>query len=153
MTGQKRLRQYHAAVWDEPVVMEMGRPGARGQIFSTPEPEVTAAVGEPAARIPASMRRAAPPPLPEITEFEAQRHYLHLSQMTLGMMGVSLFGTCTMKYNAKVAEMMTNRPELAEVQKRLRGELYTWMNESDDFMKGAVGKVFWPARAARKLGE
>jgi len=26
-----------------------------------------------------------------------QRHYLHLSQMTLGMMGVNLFGTCTMK--------------------------------------------------------
>ena len=95
--------------------MEMGRQGARGQIFSTPEPEVVAALGEPAARIPASMRRATPPALPEITEFEAQRHYLHLSQMTLGMMGVSLFGTCTMKYNAKVAEAATNRPELAEV--------------------------------------
>jgi glycine dehydrogenase subunit 2 len=61
------------------------------------------------------MRRAAPPKLPEMTEFEAQRHYLHLSQMTLGMMGVSLFGTCTMKYNAKVSEYLTNRPELAEV--------------------------------------
>jgi glycine dehydrogenase subunit 2 len=108
MTG---LRAYHAAVWDEPVVMEMGRPGARGQVFGPPEPELGAA----AQRIPASMRRDAPPALPEITEFEAQRHYLHLSQMTLGMMGVSLFGTCTMKYNAKVSELATNRPELAEV--------------------------------------
>ena len=26
-----RLPQFHAAKWDEPVVMEMGRPGARGQ--------------------------------------------------------------------------------------------------------------------------
>ncbi len=110
-----KLRAYHAAVWDEPVVMAMGRPGARGQVFPAPEPEVAAAVGAPAGAIPAAMRREAPPALPEITEFEAQRHYLHLSQMTLGMMGVSLFGTCTMKYNAKVSELATNRPELAEV--------------------------------------
>ena len=32
------------------------------------------------------------------------RHYLRLSQQTLGMMGVSLFGTCTMKYNPAVSE-------------------------------------------------
>jgi glycine dehydrogenase subunit 2 len=35
--------------------------------------------------------------------------------MTLGMMGVSLFGTCTMKYNSKTSEFATLRPELAEV--------------------------------------
>ena len=28
-----KLRRFHAAKWDEPVVMELGRPGARGQIF------------------------------------------------------------------------------------------------------------------------
>ena len=61
------------------------------------------------------MARKDRPALPEVTEFEAQRHFLHLSQMTLGMMGVSLFGTCTMKYNAKAAEYATLRPELAEV--------------------------------------
>jgi glycine dehydrogenase subunit 2 len=61
------------------------------------------------------MARKDRPVLPEITEFEAQRHYLHLSQMTLGMMGVSLFGTCTMKYNSKTSEFATWRPHLAEV--------------------------------------
>ncbi len=65
--------------------------------------------------IPAALARKDRPVLPEITEFEAQRHYLHLSQMTLGMMGTSLFGTCTMKYNSKTAEAATLRPELAEV--------------------------------------
>ncbi len=104
-----KLPQFHAAKWDEPVVMDMGRPGARGQLFPAPEPEV----GE--AHIPAAMARKDRPVLPEITEFEAQRHYLHLSQMTLGMMGVSLFGTCTMKYNSKTAEYATLRPQLAEV--------------------------------------
>ena len=42
-----RLRDYHAAVWDEPVVMEMGVAGRRGQIFPAPEPEVTRTVGKP----------------------------------------------------------------------------------------------------------
>ena len=36
--------------------------------------------------------------------------------MTLGIMGVSLFGTCTMKYNSKTPEAATLRPELAEVE-------------------------------------
>ncbi|WP_374433469.1 aminomethyl-transferring glycine dehydrogenase subunit GcvPB [Tabrizicola sp.] len=108
-----RLPKFQAAKWDEPVVMELGRPGGRGQLFPTPEPEVTAAVGE--ALVPAAMARKDRPALPEITEFEAQRHYLHLSQMTLGMMGVSLFGTCTMKYNSKTSEFATWRPEIAEV--------------------------------------
>ena len=31
------------------------------------------------------------------------------------MMGISLFGTCTMKYNARVSEAVAQRPELAEV--------------------------------------
>ncbi len=108
-----RLPDFHAARWDEPVVMELGRPGGRGQHFPAPEDEVQAAVG--ADLIPGGMARTDRPDLPEITEFEAQRHYLHLSQMTLGMMGVSLFGTCTMKYNSKTAEFATLRPELAAV--------------------------------------
>lgn len=107
-----RLREFHAARWDEPVVMEIGRPGARGQLFPPPEPEVAKAAGP--ALVPEKMVRRDRPVLPELTEFEAQRHYLHLSQMTLGMMGVSLFGTCTMKYNSKTAEFAALRPELAE---------------------------------------
>ncbi len=106
-------REFHAARWNEPLVMQLGRPGARGQLFPAPEPEVAEAVGE--GLIPAAVARKDRPQLPEITEFEAQRHYLHLSQMTLGMMGISLFGTCTMKYNSKTAEYAAQRPELAEV--------------------------------------
>ena len=43
------------------------------------------------------------------------RHYLHLSQQTLGMMGISLFGTCTMKYNPAVSEALSRLPEVREV--------------------------------------
>ena len=102
------LRRYHAAVWDEPLVMEMGARGRRGVVFEEPGANVEQLV-------PARLRRATPPALPELSEPEVLRHYLHLSQETLGMMGVSLFGTCTMKYNPRLATELVARPEIAEV--------------------------------------
>ncbi len=109
-----RLRRYHAAVWDEPIVLEMGREGRRGMLVPEPEADVRAA-GTVDALVPANARRQQAPELPQLTEFEVQRHYLHLSQETLGMMGVSLFGTCTMKYNPRLNELLTARPWLAEL--------------------------------------
>ena len=57
------------------------------------------------------MRRTVPPDLPELSEPEVQRHYLRLSQETQGMMHISLFGTCTMKYNPRLAWELVARPE------------------------------------------
>jgi glycine dehydrogenase subunit 2 len=111
----KRLPEYHAARWDEPVVMEMGRPGRRGTLPPQVEADVAARVGSGADLVPAGVRRVDTPALPELSEFEVQRHYLHLSQMTLGMMGVNLFGTCTMKYNARLNEHITARPFVSEL--------------------------------------
>lgn len=113
--SEPRLRRYHAAVWDEPLVQELGRPGARGTEIPPLEPELLAAVGDPLALVPEAMRRRRPPGLPELSEPDVLRHYLHLSQETLGMMGISLFGTCTMKYNPRVSEALTRQPFLAEL--------------------------------------
>ncbi|WP_108660282.1 aminomethyl-transferring glycine dehydrogenase subunit GcvPB [Acuticoccus kandeliae] len=115
MTEQTHLRRYHAAVWDEPVILEMGAPGRRGILFPDVEPAITEAVGEAASLIPAAMARTDRPALPELSEPEVLRHFLHLSQETLGMVGISLFGTCTMKYNAPVSEQLAWRPEIAAV--------------------------------------
>jgi len=102
------MRRYHAAVWDEPLVMELGRPGRRGM-------RLPAAELDDAEFVPKRARREQPPRLPELSEFEVQRHYLHLAQQTLGMMGVNLFGTCTMKYNPRLNEAITARPWVAEL--------------------------------------
>ncbi|MGL4440985.1 MAG: aminomethyl-transferring glycine dehydrogenase subunit GcvPB [Bosea sp. (in: a-proteobacteria)] len=108
-------REVHQARWNEPVVMEMGVAGRRGAVFSSPEAVVEKIVGKAASLVPAAMRRKTPPALPEMTEPDVLRHYLHLSQMVHGMMGVNLFGTCTMKYNPRIATQLTLRPELASV--------------------------------------
>ncbi len=109
------LRKYHAPVWDEPIIMEMGVAGRRGCHFPLAGDAVTAAVGSAADLIPDAMRRRAPPELPEMSEPDVLRHYLHLSQETLGMMGISLFGTCTMKYNPRLTEDLVARPQVAEL--------------------------------------
>jgi glycine dehydrogenase subunit 2 len=110
-----KLRRYHAAVWDEPLVMELGRPGSRGIEPPPVESGIAEEVGDADDLVPAGMRRSAPPDLPELSEPEVLRHYLHLSQQTLGMMGISLFGTCTMKYNPRVNEALTAQPFVADV--------------------------------------
>ncbi len=109
------MRRYHAAVWDESIVMELGSPGRRGIVFDDVEPEVRELVGEHDALVPDGLRRDTPPALPELSEPDALRHYLHLSQETLGMMGISLFGTCTMKYNPRLAQDIAARAEIAEL--------------------------------------
>ncbi len=109
------VKEVRQARWNEPVVMEMGHPGRRAQVFDRPEPAVEKAVGKAADLVPAAMRRKQKPALPEMTEFEVLRHYLHLSQMVHGMMGVNLFGTCTMKYNPRLSTFLTLRPELASI--------------------------------------
>jgi len=108
------IRNYHAAVWDEPLVMELGAPGRRGFIPPATDPDIAASLGEDERLIPAGMERSRRPALPELSEFEVQRHYLHLAQETLGMLGVSLFGTCTMKYNPRVNELIAALPQIAQ---------------------------------------
>jgi glycine dehydrogenase subunit 2 len=88
------VRGYHAARWDEPLIHAMGAPGRRGQHFARAD----------GGLVPAVLARARPPALPELSEPEVLHHYLRLSQETLGMMGISLFGTCTMKYNPRAGE-------------------------------------------------
>ncbi|MFN3686543.1 aminomethyl-transferring glycine dehydrogenase subunit GcvPB [Salinarimonas sp.] len=108
-------REYRQARWNEPVVMELGVPGRRGAVFPAAEPDVAATVGAAESLIPAAMRRRTPPALPEMTEPDVLRHYLHLSQEVLGMMNISLFGTCTMKYNPRLSEQIALRPQMAEL--------------------------------------
>jgi glycine dehydrogenase subunit 2 len=110
------IRQYHAPVWDEPLIMEMGAPGRRGAVPPAPI--------DPSASpdIPAGLRRDQPPALPELSEPEVLRHFLHLSQETMGMLGISLFGTCTMKYNPRVNERLAALPRVADVHPRQHDE-------------------------------
>ena len=108
-------RRYHAPVWNEPIIMEMGRKGERGIIVPEVEEEIKKAVGNAATYIPSNMQRKDTPKLPELSQPQVLRHYLHLSQETLGMELTPDIseGTCTMKYSPKINEELLK--EMAEI--------------------------------------
>ena len=152
---QPKLRRYRSAVWDEPLIMEMSVPGRRAQHFDEVEKQVRDLVGPLDGLVPPSLRRAAPPALPELSEPDVLRHYLHLSQETLGMMGISLFGTCTMKYNPRVNEALAALPEVAAIHPEqhpdtLQGmlEIIYRMDQCLRLLSGMDQFVFQPAGGA-----
>ncbi|MBT5642930.1 glycine dehydrogenase subunit 2, partial [Candidatus Bathyarchaeota archaeon] len=101
-----RIREYHAPRWNEPIIHELTSPGERGFIPPRAEEKIKEKVGSASDLIPSSMRRSKAPDLPELSQAQVLRHYLRLSQMTLGMeMEIDLgIGTCTMKYSPKINE-------------------------------------------------
>ncbi len=111
------LRRFHQARWDEPIVFELHTPGERGVLVSRPEAGVRETVGDVVAALPASLRRSAPPALPEIGQMRVLKHYLRLSQENLGAdLNVDVGqGTCTMKYAPKVNEAIIRTPDLTEL--------------------------------------
>jgi glycine dehydrogenase subunit 2 len=108
---------YHGARWDEPLILEMGTPGERGYIPPAVEPELAAEVENPAELLPVALRRREPPRLPELAQPTVLRHFLRLSQMTMGahITPDASLGTCTMKYSPLVNEQFCRAPEMSEL--------------------------------------
>ena len=86
--------------FDEPLIFERGSDGRSGASLAAADvPEV-----DPAALLGAAYREKAPP-LPAVSEPEAFRHFVRLSQQNFAIdLGMYPLGSCTMKYNPKVNE-------------------------------------------------
>ena len=116
-----------------PLVFELAR--AQAGVYSVSEGD-GAETG-----IPAEHMRNRPPSLPEISELDAVRHFTGLSQRNAGVDTCFYpLGSCTMKYNPRVNEMLAGIREAAEVHP-LFGE---------ESVQGALG-VLWETQ--RWLGE
>jgi glycine dehydrogenase subunit 2 len=84
-------------------LMDLSRPGRRAWTF--PESDV------PAAELPAEHRRSSRPALPEVAERDIATHFTRLSQMNYGIdTGIYPLGSCSMKYNPKMAETVAALP-------------------------------------------
>jgi glycine dehydrogenase subunit 2 len=89
----------------EPLIYEISTPGRPG--VTLPEPDV------PAVDLPKQFARRELP-LPELSELEAVRHFVRLSQLNHGVdTGFYPLGSCTMKYNPKVNEDAARLPGFA----------------------------------------
>jgi glycine dehydrogenase subunit 2 len=96
----------------EPLVFERSTPGRRAS--SLPRLDVDERpVGD---LLPGVDLADEPPPLPEVSEREMVAHYTRLSQRNHGIdLGYYPLGSCTMKYNPKIAERVAALPGFAEL--------------------------------------
>src|SRR6202034_216746 len=92
----------------EKVIFEYSHAG-RGASDQWPQDPGPAALAD----LPAKLRRAAPPSLPEVGELEAVRHFTRLSQLNFSIdTHFYPLGSCTMKYNPKACNQYAMLPEL-----------------------------------------
>ncbi|MFN2525963.1 MAG: aminomethyl-transferring glycine dehydrogenase subunit GcvPB [Actinomycetota bacterium] len=108
-----------------PLIFERSTPGRRA--WSLPDSGVDAPGLE--SLIPDAHRRASPPRLPEVSERDLVSHYTRLSQRNWAIdVGAYPLGSCTMKYNPKVAEDAAALPGFAA--------LHPWTD--DELAQGAL---------------
>ncbi len=92
---------------DTLTIYERSKPGRRA--FTAPELDVPERPLE--ELIPAHLRRAEPPRLPEVAEPEIVRHYNRLSKRNFDLdTGFYPLGSCTMKHNPKLHERIASLP-------------------------------------------
>ncbi|PIE55925.1 MAG: glycine dehydrogenase subunit 2 [Desulfobulbus propionicus] len=108
---------FHQAKWDEPIIFELSNKGERGIHVAAADPEIVSQVGDGVSVIPKNMRRSVPLMLPEISQPRILRHYMRLSQETLGAdVNIEIGqGTCTVKYSPKINEILSRLPGIAEI--------------------------------------
>ncbi len=114
--------------FQSPLIFEQGSPDRTAASLATDDlPTV-----DPKAMLGAMARRN-PPMLPEVSEPEAVRHYVRLSQQNFAIdTGMYPLGSCTMKYNPKVNEWAARLPGFAD--------LHPYMPE--DLVQGAL-ELMW----------
>ena len=94
------------------LIFEKSRPGRRALTLDP--------LDVPKAELPAGFRRETPPALPEVGEFDVVRHFTHLSRRNFGLDSHFYpLGSCTMKYNPKVSELVAADPGFAALHPHL----------------------------------
>ncbi|MGY8699404.1 MAG: aminomethyl-transferring glycine dehydrogenase subunit GcvPB, partial [Candidatus Poseidoniales archaeon] len=86
--------------------------GAKGQGYSQPAPVLP----ESSIVLPASLARKSLPRWPRLSEPEMVRHYTWLSKRNFGIdTGFYPLGSCTMKHNPRVNEVIAQIPGIADI--------------------------------------
>ena len=133
------------------LIFELSKEGRRGYSLGS-----SSFAADGTAGIPAGLRRAEAPLLPQVSEIDVVRHYTNLSQMNFGVdTGFYPLGSCTMKYNPKINEEIANMKGFqglhplqpaSTVQGAL--EVYRGMDEALCALTGMAGFTFNPCAGA-----
>ena len=119
--------EYRQAKWHTPTLFEKDR-GEAGDFYTT-----SAGAGASAgAGVPASLQRQRVG-LPTLPQADVVRHYTRLSQKSIGV-DTSFYplGSCTMKYNPKVNDVVATLPGSADLHPLV----------GDDLSQGSLQAIF-----------
>jgi len=118
----------------EPLIFEISRPGRCAVALP--------ALDVPPAELPGGLVRD-DLPLPEVSEPDLIRHYTRLSQMNYGVdIGFYPLGSCTMKYN----------PRINEVMARLPGFTYLHPYQEEETVQGALFLMYHLQEFLKEIG-
>ncbi len=120
MTNHRSFKvrnNFHQAKWDEELIFELHQPGERGIAVATVEKGIAAEVGDGLSALPAHMVRQKAPELPEVGQMRVVKHFTRLSQEVLGGdVNIDIGqGTCTLKYNPKINDVLASNPRIARL--------------------------------------
>jgi len=136
----------------EPTVFDRSRPGRRAARL----PVLDVPPVDPSTALPGVELAATPPALPELSELDVVRHFTRLSHRNHGIdVGMYPLGSCTMKYNPRLGEVVAALPgfrglhpwapdETAQGTLELLWELERWLCE----ITGLSAASFQPAAGA-----
>ena len=114
---------------DMPLLFERSRPGREG--FRTVE--TLEGATQAVDMLPAGLLRDCVPSLPEIGEVDTIRHYTALSRRNYGLDdGFYPLGSCTMKHNPRIDEVLARLPGLASLHPE----------QPDETVQGALQLMF-----------
>jgi len=89
-------------------IFDLSRPGRQA---TAQQPALSAGQAAVLADLPAALRRAEPPLLPEVSELQVVRHYTNLSRRNFSIdTQFYPLGSCTMKYNPRGAHKAAMLP-------------------------------------------
>jgi glycine cleavage system P protein (glycine dehydrogenase) subunit 2 len=131
---KSKLRKFHQAKWDEQIIFELDSPNERGLIPPKASDSIEKSVGDGVSLIPKNMRRKKTPALPEISQMRVLKHFLRLSQQTLGAdFNIDIGqGTCTIKYNPKINEVLANSSKASALHP----------DQNDSTLQGALEVIY-----------
>ena len=122
------------------LIFEKSVPHRRG--LSLPASDV-----DTSNKIDPALLRAAPPDLPELSELDVVRHFTELSRRNFGVdTNFYPLGSCTMKYNPKVAELIAALPAFAQLH-----PLLAQLPDADKLTQGALAVLYETDLSLREI--
>lgn len=141
----KVRKHFHQAKWDEAIIFELSKEGERGIFVPGAEAKVAEKVGDGVSKLPEGMKRKTAPNLPEMSQNRVLRHYIRLSQETLGAdVNIEIGqGTCTVKYSPKINDQLARSPKMTALhplqnESTVQGILQI-MHETDLYLREISG--------------